>query len=59
MATDPFFALNDKLNELQLELCRRAWPEDTFERINRATDFRAALWDAICAYRDSYMEKPL
>jgi hypothetical protein len=39
---------------MQRELMRREWTEDTFERIERATDFRGQLWDAIAAYRDHW-----
>jgi hypothetical protein len=59
MTTDPYFVLSDKLSEMQLELSRREWPEDRWERIGLADKFRQELWAAILAYRDSYMEKPL
>jgi len=46
--------LHDLLNELQRELMRREWTEDTFERIDRAVEFRGQLWNAITAYRDHW-----
>lgn len=59
MTNDPLdFTASDKLNallnELQRELMRREWTEDTFERIDRAVEFRSQLWDAIAAYRDHW-----
>jgi hypothetical protein len=56
---DPLdFTASDKLhallNELQRELMRREWTEDTFARIDRAVEFRSQLWDAITAYRDHW-----
>jgi hypothetical protein len=59
MTNDPLdFTASDKLhallNELQRELMRREWTEDTFERIDRAVEFRGQLWNAITAYRDHW-----
>ena len=59
MTNDPLdFTASDKLhallNELQRELMRREWTEDTFERIDRAVECRGQLWNAITAYRDHW-----
>jgi len=59
MTNDPLdFTASDKLHalltEMQRELMGREWTESTFERIERATDFRGQLWDAIAAYRDHW-----
>jgi hypothetical protein len=59
MTNDPLdFTASDKLHdlltEMQRELMGREWTEDTFERIDRAVEFRGQLWDAIAAYRDHW-----
>lgn len=51
---DAFDNLSNLLTEMQLELIRRDWSEDVYERITQATDFRGKLYDAICAFRDAY-----
>jgi len=45
-----FFWLSDMLTEMQHELACREWSDDKYVRIDRAGDFRGALFDAIQAY---------
>jgi hypothetical protein len=46
--------LHELLNELQIKLGRTQEAMDPYARIDRASEFRGQLWDAIAAYRDAY-----
>jgi hypothetical protein len=54
---DAFDALQELLGAMQDELALREWPEVWGERIQRAADFRRALFTAIAAYRDEWCER--
>jgi len=45
-----FFRLTDLLTEMQHEMAVREWDDEKYARIDRAADFRGALFDAIIAY---------
>lgn len=53
----PFDVLLERLSEMQNELALRRWTGDAFERCKQAGAFRERLFDAIAAYRDSYLER--
>ena len=55
MNDDAFDRLQTALSAMQVELIARKWDGDLLERCDRSSALRRELWDAITAYRDSWL----
>lgn len=54
---DPYETLHDLLSDMQIELGRRAWTENVFERIEQACDFRGKMFAAIQDYAEHCVKR--
>ena len=52
--SDAYMKLSNMLNDMQIELMQHNWP--AADRIEKASAFRNALFDAIADYRDYWIE---